>query len=151
MTDVRGRIRLRLGGAIVSLVLYGLLGCNGAPPEAPTPPVGIRPAPEIGGGLDDEPVEPSAGRPDHWSETYGAYMSPSFKRQYLGTAEDERFDRYRLELLDFQLREQLLVAHQDDLTREEKDLYRRLSTAQECRRFISERSGVARISSNTRR
>ncbi len=155
MTDRRGRIPALSGvrAIILSALSLGaiLAGCNDPPPDAPPPPVGIVASPAIGGGLEDEPVEPGIGKPDHWSETYGAYMSPELKREYLLTPEDERFERFDMRLLDFELREQLLLAHQDELTREEKDAYRRLPDAQACRRFVSERAGTARISSTTRR
>src|SRR5688500_15857962 len=102
MTDRRGRIPPSWGKAIVFGVLcqLGLLGagCNDPPPDAPPPPVGIAQAPAIGGGLEDEPVEPGIGRPDHWSETYGAYMSPELKREYLMTPEEERFERFGMRI-----------------------------------------------------
>ncbi len=152
MTDRRGRIRPSWGVSSVSgkAILLGALllaGCNDPPPDAPPPPSGIQPTPAIGGGLEDEPVEPGIGRPDHWSENYGSYMSPELKREYLRTPEEERFERFGLRILDFQLREQFLLAHQEDLTREEKDAYRRLPDADSCRRFVRERAGVARVSS----
>jgi hypothetical protein len=161
MTEVRGRIasvvekaRLVAPKNIVLRVMLPLAllgaGCNDPPPEAPTAPVGIRPSYEIGGGLEDEPVEPGIGRPDYWSETYGAYMTPELKREYLATPEDERFEQFGLRLLDFELREQLLLAHQEDLTREEKDAYRRLPDADACRRFVLAR-GAAPVTTNTRR
>jgi hypothetical protein len=155
MTDRRGRIPSLSGKAIVLVSLVSLAtlsaGCNDPPPEAPRPPVGIGVAPTIGGGLEDEPVEPGIGRPDYWSETYGAYMSPELKREYLATPEDERFDRFGVRLLDFELREHFLLAHQEDLTREEKDAYRRIRDADESRRFVLARAGTARITTNTRR
>jgi hypothetical protein len=144
MTVVNGRI-----AACVFLVAFA--SCNDMPPAEPTAPPGVGASPMIGGGLEDQPVEPGLGRPDHWSETYGAYMSPELKRDYLATPEEERFDRFGLRLLDFQLREELLLEHQEDLKREEKDQYRRLTSAEACRRFILERSGSAHITSTTRR
>jgi hypothetical protein len=78
-------------------------------------------------------------------------MSSELKREYLATPEEERFDRFGLRLLDFQLREELLLEHQEDLKREEKDQYRRLPSAEACRRFILERSGTAHITTTTRR
>ena len=150
MTDRRGSIPALWGKAIVLGVLVAA-GCNGPPPDAPPPPLGIAQAPAIGGGLEDEPVEPGIGRPDHWSETYGVYMSPELKREYLMTPEDERFERFGLRILDFQLREQFLLAHQHDLTREEKDAYRRLPDAEACRRFVRVRADIARVSSTSRK
>jgi hypothetical protein len=155
MTDRRGRIPALWGEVLVmgALATLAIAGCNDPPPDAPPPPIGIGPSPAIGGGLDDEPVEPGIGRPDYWSETYGAYMSPELKREYLLTPEDERFERFGLRILDFELREQFLLAHQDELTREEKDAYRRLPDADACRRFVRARAGgdTARVSSTTRR
>ncbi len=141
MTVVRGRI-----AACVLFLLVALASCNEPPPAEPTARPGVGGSAMIGGGLEDQPVEPGLGRPDHWSETYGAYMAPDFKREYLSTPEDERFDRFGLRLLDFQLREELLLEHQEDLKREEKDQYRRLPTAEACRHFI-----VAHVSSTSRR
>lgn len=158
MTDRRGRIPPLWGTRAIAVfaVMCGLsaglgAGCNDPPPDAPPPPIGIRPTPEIGGRLDEEPVEPGIGKPDHWSETYGAYMSPDLKREYLSTPEDERFERFGLRLLDFELREQLLLAHQEDLTREEKDAFRRLPDADACRRFVRQCADTARVSSTSRR
>jgi len=148
MTVRHCRIHARIG---VSFLLFGFASCNDPPPEAPAPPVGIVSTDTIGGGLEDQAVEPGLGRPDHWSETYGAYMTPELKREYLGCPEDERFDRFGLRLLDFQLREELLQEHQDDLTREEKDQYRRLPTAEACRRFVLARAGTAHVTSQSRR
>ena len=70
---------------------------------------------------------------------------------HLLTPEDERFERFSIRLLDFELREQLLLAHQDELTREEKDAYRRLPDAGACRRFVLERAATAHVSTTTRR
>jgi len=140
------RVRIRI--TMVGLLIGGFIGCNDPPPEAPAPPPGIAVAPAIPTGLDEEPVEPGLGHPDHWSEIYGVYMTPELRREYLATPEDERFDRFGLLLLDYRLREDLLQEHQEDLTREEKDRYRRLTSADACRRFILEHS-TAHISTQT--
>lgn len=158
MTVPNGRIPSWMGMVVLCL----LASCNDPPPDAPAPPSGIYAAQALGDGLEAPPIKPGLGPPDYWSETFGAYGSPEFWDEYRSTPLDERFDRFGLRLLDYQLREEYLRDHPEVLTRDEQDLYRRLPDAQACRRFIQERSGIqgdqrehradlSPVSSNTRR
>lgn len=155
MTDGHGRIQpWILRGLIVLLAALGAAGivsssgCSSSELEAPKPPGEIVPPPTIGPGLDEHAVPASWGKRDAWFDAFQSYMSLDMQRDYLGTPEDERFERFGLRLLDFQLREDFLREHQDELTRDEQDSYRRLPSAEACRHYVGERAGVAHVTSN---
>ncbi|MBI3724100.1 hypothetical protein HY251_09135 [bacterium] len=154
MTDLRDTIRavgrdrgLRVG--VVRLVASGLLGalgataCTEAPPPAPTPPSGLVPSEPLDHESDKAAVDPALGPADAWYDRYHAYMTAEARRDYLVTPEPDRFERFGTRLLDYQLREELLREHQDELTRDEQDAYRSLPSAESCRGFIRERAGRA--------
>ena len=139
-----GRIRV---GMMVAILL--LSGCQDPPPEPPVAAPALVPPPSIALPLDDDPAEPG-GKTDAWFDAYKAYMSRELKREYLATPEDERFERWSLRLLDFQLREDLLRAHPEALTDDQREAYRRLPNADACRRFVSEHTDMAPVSTATR-
>lgn len=133
--DLLGRLLLALAaGAGVA----ALAGCNDPPPRPPTPPRELVPPVALSGNLDETPIEPALGKGDAWSDAYGAYMTRDELAAYVRTPESERFERFGLKLLDYQLREDLLREHKDDLNREQQDAYRHLPTADACRRYIAE-------------
>jgi hypothetical protein len=143
---LRGIIFFLFGVGVLGIVSGS--GCATQDLEPPVPPSQIVPPPTIGPGLDEHAVPATWGRRDAWFDAFQGYMPVEMQRDYLGTPEDDRFERFGLRLLDFQLREDLLREHHDELTRDEQDFYRRLPSAEACRRYVAERSGVARITSN---
>ncbi len=140
--SVVGRESVSASRAFALLAAVGLLvalaGCNDPPPRPPTPPRELVPPVALSGNLDETPIEPALGKGDAWSDAYGAYMTHDELAAYVTTPEPERFERYGLKLLDYQLREDLLREHKDELNREQQDAYRRLPSAEACRRFVAE-------------
>lgn len=127
---------------LLAAVASSLFACNDPPPRAPTPPGDLVPPVALSGSNDETPVDPALGKPDAWYDAYSGYMIRDTQREYLSTPEDERFERFGLLLLDYQLREDLLRKHQDELTRDDQDAYRRLPSAEECRKFIRDHAQV---------
>jgi hypothetical protein len=126
---------------VLVLTAFAALGaCNDPPPEVPAPQSQLVAPHAIDGGLDDEPADLALGPSDAFYDAYHGYMGPELKRDYLTTPESDRFERFGLRLLDFQLREDLLREHQHELTRDEKDVYRRLPTAEACRKYVADRA-----------
>ncbi len=126
--------------ALVLSALGTLASCNDPPPEAPAPQSQLVAPHAVDGDLDLEAPDPVPGPSDAFYDRYHAYMTADAKRDYLSTPEGERFERFGLRMLDYQLREDLLREHEHALTRDEKDVYRRLPTADACRRFVAERT-----------
>jgi hypothetical protein len=127
----------RLSRLVPVVALALAQACNDPPPRPPTPPRELVP-PVALAGPDETPVDQALGPTDAWFEAYSGYMSRPLQREYRNTPPNERFERFGLQLLDYQLREDLLHEHQDELTRDERDDYRTLPSADECRRFIAE-------------
>ena len=129
----------RLAASLASAA--ALAACTDAPPPRPTPATEIVPPVPLDHESDKTPVDPSLGPPDPWYDRYHAYMTAETRKQYLRTPDAERFERFGTRLLDYELREELLREHQDELTRDEQDAYRSLPSAEACRTFIRDRAG----------
>jgi hypothetical protein len=133
MTVATGRIRGRRSKVCPVVLFLALAGCYDAPPPPPTPPERLVPTSVITGNI--ESVNPEWEK-DAFYAAYEPYMSRESWTDYFQTPPAERFDRYGLKLLDFQLREDLL--RENELTREQVDAYRKLPSAEACRRFLAD-------------